>query len=228
MLRSIMALLQGYKTYIVGTTAILYALASAYFGYLDPKSAIDIIFAALGLMGVRSGITTALIQILQVMGLPLPANPTQAAVKNAVAMAAPIAQRLVPLLFIAVMGISILSMTACTTAQGQDPKTILTGIQFGTALAEGAFESICPLSGGGPTFCADNMANYLKGKKALDAAITTAAAAINLSGNINTANVAQLLATLEEDWKTFNGLVNTVKARDAAVRGVSYRPIPLN
>lgn len=127
-----------------------------------------------------------------------------------------------------ICGLAALTMlSACASFQSQDPKAILAEVQFGAALAEAAYDAICPVTGG-PAFCADNAANYVKAKAVLQAAINTAAAAIVASNDVNTVNVAALLQQLEQDWATYNQLVNSVQAKNAALRHTSYRPIPLH
>ena len=48
--------LDGYKTYIVGVGLIMYALGGWVAGKVDPTTAIQSVFVALGLMGLRNGI----------------------------------------------------------------------------------------------------------------------------------------------------------------------------
>lgn len=48
--------LSGKKSYIVATLAIVYAIAEFFTGNVDSNSAIEIIFGALGLVGLRNAI----------------------------------------------------------------------------------------------------------------------------------------------------------------------------
>jgi hypothetical protein len=50
--------LTGYKTYILGTLGILYAVGGFFTGHLDSQSALGVLFASLTAMGIRNGITT--------------------------------------------------------------------------------------------------------------------------------------------------------------------------
>lgn len=111
----------------------------------------------------------------------------------------------------------------------QDPKSVLQAVQYGATLAEAAYDTIC-LANNAPNFCTDPQARaaYQKAKAALDAAILTAAATIDVAGNVNTATVANLLATLQDDWKAYNTIVNTVQLKQAQIKGVAFKPIPLN
>lgn len=54
------AYLEGKKTYIVAACGVLYAIFGFVTGHLDSNTAIDTIFAALAVMGLRDGITTEL------------------------------------------------------------------------------------------------------------------------------------------------------------------------
>lgn len=133
----------------------------------------------------------------------------------------------------AAVGLALLALGACSLLSAisgnapQDPKSVLAEVQFGAALAETAYEAICPPAGGGPSFCANSAADYQKAKTALDAAIKTAAAAIAASNDASTATVAALLDALQNDWQAYNKIVNTTKAKNAALLGVPYEPIPL-
>jgi uncharacterized membrane protein len=55
---TIMQFLKGYKTYILGTLAIVYAIIGFALGFFDSVTALGIIFAGLTAMGLRNGITT--------------------------------------------------------------------------------------------------------------------------------------------------------------------------
>ncbi len=52
----------GYKTYVVAALGIIYAVAGFLTGHVDGNSAIEVILAALGAAGLRSGINTAIAQ----------------------------------------------------------------------------------------------------------------------------------------------------------------------
>ena len=56
--------LQGKKTYSVGICGILYAIFGFISGHLDSVTAISTIFASLGLMGLRNGLTTEIQNIV--------------------------------------------------------------------------------------------------------------------------------------------------------------------
>lgn len=53
-----MNILEGKKTYIVALVSIVYAAAGAFLGYHDWQYAIMVILGALGLAGLRHGVTT--------------------------------------------------------------------------------------------------------------------------------------------------------------------------
>ena len=53
-----MKALAGYKTYILGSCGILYAVFGFVAGHVDLQTAIGIVFASLTAMGIRNGITT--------------------------------------------------------------------------------------------------------------------------------------------------------------------------
>ena len=48
--------INGYKTYIVAIGLIMYALGGWAAGKVDPNTAIQSVFLALGMMGLRDGI----------------------------------------------------------------------------------------------------------------------------------------------------------------------------
>lgn len=50
--------LKGWKTYFLGVGAIITAIGSFLAGAIDLNALVAAIFAALGLMGLRHGITT--------------------------------------------------------------------------------------------------------------------------------------------------------------------------
>lgn len=50
--------LNGYKTYIVAAVTVVFALASWWAGTIDQSAAIAMILGALGLGGLRHGIST--------------------------------------------------------------------------------------------------------------------------------------------------------------------------
>lgn len=223
------ALLQGYKTYIVGVVAILAAGTGFWNHDLTLAAAAQIILTALVGMGLRSSVATTLVQLLQVLGVQLPPNPTQAAVKKAVAAAAPMARKVVPVLFVCAMAGAVLSMAACSFFPAQDPKTILEEVQYGEAIAKATYTGIC-LIPNAPSFCTDPgaMSDYNKAISALDAVIATTAAAIATAGDVNSDTISALLATLQNDWAVYNQIVNTMQARNAALKGLKYTPIPLH
>jgi len=51
-------MLSGYKTYIVGSLGVIWALLGLIFGWVESTQAINIILASLGAMGLRAGIKT--------------------------------------------------------------------------------------------------------------------------------------------------------------------------
>ena len=53
-----MTFLTGKKTYIIGTLTIVYGIIGFATGHLDSNSAIGFLFAGLGMMGLRNGVTT--------------------------------------------------------------------------------------------------------------------------------------------------------------------------
>lgn len=53
-----MNLLPGMKTYIVCAIAIIYALSSFLTGHIDANNLVELILAALGAAGLRSGMNT--------------------------------------------------------------------------------------------------------------------------------------------------------------------------
>ncbi len=55
---ALLAKLSGWKTYIVGVAAILTAVGAWMSGTLDPKGAIEAVWAAIMAMTIRHGITT--------------------------------------------------------------------------------------------------------------------------------------------------------------------------
>lgn len=56
-INSIRGFLDGKKTYIVVIVTLVYAVTSLMLGYIDQQAAIQMILAALGLGGLRSGQT---------------------------------------------------------------------------------------------------------------------------------------------------------------------------
>ena len=75
---------QGYKTYILAGVAIVYAVIGFFSGYMDIKQASDIILAALGFAGLRSGVDSALVLILQALGINVPLGSRVPAIRKAV------------------------------------------------------------------------------------------------------------------------------------------------
>lgn len=57
-LTTLLAKLNGWKTYFLGGGAILTAIGSYLSGVIDLKTAVEAVWAALGLMTLRHGITT--------------------------------------------------------------------------------------------------------------------------------------------------------------------------
>lgn len=51
-------LLQGSKTYIIAIGLICYAIGGLVAGKVDAATAIQSVFIALGMMGIRHGVTT--------------------------------------------------------------------------------------------------------------------------------------------------------------------------
>ena len=49
--------LQGKKTYIVGIAMIAYAIGGLIIGEMDANNSMQLLFTALGLMGLRHGIS---------------------------------------------------------------------------------------------------------------------------------------------------------------------------
>lgn len=49
-------MLDGWKTYIVGTAAICYALGGLVLGKIDANAALEVVLAAFGGMALRNGI----------------------------------------------------------------------------------------------------------------------------------------------------------------------------
>lgn len=158
-----------------------------------------------------------------------PANQAKAAalVKKAVAAA----KNTAPMMLACLLTASV-ALGGCSTLNSiipQTPQTILNEISSGVALAEAAYDGICA-TGSAPSFCTDPdaVAKYNAAKEAILAIIRTAQAAINASDGVDTAEVQADLLTLQDDWKAFNDVVNTIKAKDAALRGVRFVPIPLH
>ena len=108
----------------------------------------------------------------------------------------------------------LLFLSACsTTSSNVDPQTILNETAFAFSVAESAYSAICAINNP-PGFC--DSADYAKARAALNAAFTTARAAIQASGNINSSTIANVLDALATDWNTYNSIVNSVKAKKAA------------
>ena len=61
---------QGKKTYLVAIATIMYALGGAVAGFIDLSIAVGLILGALGLGGLRAGVTKP------VQAFPLPQAPT--------------------------------------------------------------------------------------------------------------------------------------------------------
>jgi hypothetical protein len=75
-----MNFLKGKKTYALAVCGIAYAITGFFSGHLDSKTAFDIIFVSLGLMGLRNGVTTeiqALTNFFPNTQEPLPPQPPQ-------------------------------------------------------------------------------------------------------------------------------------------------------
>lgn len=115
------------------------------------------------------------------------------------------------------------SLSACSIIGGMTPQDDLIATEALFATAEATYDAICSVNQP-PSFCTDpqSAANYAKAKQVLEAAFQTAQAAINASNGISSASIAQLLAAVQNDWNTFNNIVNTTKAK-AARQGIVFR-----
>jgi hypothetical protein len=220
--------LQGYKTYIIGAFTIAFALVGLYLHFISVDAAAQLISTALVGMGLRSSLATALVSLLRVQGVELPPNPSQVAVKKAVAAAAPVARRVAPLFMVCVLAAGMLVGCAGNGGGGLTPQQTLQAVEAGFGLAEATYDAICSVNTP-PAFCTDpsDQVNYAKAKAALEAAFQTAQAAITASGNLDSASVDQLLQAVSDDWAAYNKIVNAVQAKNARLKGVAYHPIPL-
>jgi len=50
-------LFDGYKSYIVAFAMVVYAVAGGYLQYVEPNEAIELVFAAAAVAGIRHGIS---------------------------------------------------------------------------------------------------------------------------------------------------------------------------
>lgn len=221
-----MQALAGYKTYIVAAAMVIYAAAMMWNHGMSTDDGIKMIFAAAGLAGLRSGLTTTLATILTGMGLPVPASASTQALKLVAKTALPIATKLAPVLLVLIMAGTTLS--ACASAPALTPLQTLQAVEGGFALAEATYDAICSVNAP-PSFCTapGDVAAYAKAKIALEAAFQTAQAAISASGNLDSSSIDALLQAVSADWAAYNQIVNATQAKNAARLGVAYHPIPL-
>jgi type IV secretory pathway VirB2 component (pilin) len=56
---SLFSKIEGYKTYIVAVVTVIYALVTMWNGTMDQHTGVAMILGALGLGGLRHGITTS-------------------------------------------------------------------------------------------------------------------------------------------------------------------------
>lgn len=215
-------MLTGYKTYATALIAVLYALYSHFAGSADPGAIIPMmdwptviktVLAAMAVAGLRSGLNTGILSILAGMGVSMVGTPTPLKVK--VARISSGVARAAPMLVLGAILIFSPILQACATPFGTvTPQETLNVVATGFALAEATYDGICTVNSP-PAFCAENAASYAKAKLAVQAALQTAQAAINVAGGADSGAIEQLLATLSQDWNTFNNIVNTVKAKNA-------------
>lgn len=225
-----MQALAGYKTYLVAAAMIVYA-ALSYFHpgnvvpAMDLDGAMKIVFAALALMGIRSGVTTEISKLLAALGVNVTDGNASTPSKVA-AQAVSVARKVAPLVL--VMFCLSLTLTACASAPTLSPQQTLQAVEGGFALAEATYDAICSVNAP-PSFCTNpaDVAAYGKAKVALEAAFQTAQAAISASGGLDSASIDALLQAVSQDWAAYNQIVNTVQQKNAARLGVAYHPIPL-
>ena len=209
-------MLSGYKVYIVAAAAVLYAGTQLWAGNMDMNSAMMMILAALGAGGMRAGMSNETKVQLAAKGIVVPATPSLPAKVEAVkAQAAKIAPTLLTLFLIGSLVFG--SVTACATP-GLTPQQSLNLTEAAFALAEASYDGICSVHTP-PGFCTDpdNQANYAKAKKALQAAFEAAQAAIDLSGNINSAGIQHLIQAAEDAWAAYNDIVKKTEAKAMAI-----------
>lgn len=228
-----MQMLQGYKTYVLAVMTALYAWVGFFYGgppstipHTDIGTAIALTLAAATVCGLRAGIANEVKVLLAGLGIQL---PNTSSVQAKLAAAAQQAKKIAPVLALGFVLILSSGLQGCAaTGGGLTPQQTLQAVEAGFAMAEATYDAICSVNAP-PTFCTDasNQANYAKAKQALEAAFATAQAAITASGNMDSASIDALLNAVAQDWATYNGLVNGVKAKDAARRGVVFVPIPL-
>lgn len=111
--------LQGYKTYAVMALAVAYAAYGFFFAHtLDQNTAMNIVLAALGLGGLRSGFTTEIGKLLALGGVaPSETATIKTVAATPVALAAyRTAQKVAPVLACAfIFGAVLMSLQACST-----------------------------------------------------------------------------------------------------------------
>lgn len=206
--------LQGYKTYIVGTAAIAYALLGLWGGLLDIGTASNLAVLGLGLMGVRSGITTALVQILITHGVPLPPNPGTQAIKKAVAVAKNIAPMLA-LLF--VMGIAL---TGCGTVGSyfDNPQNDLQIAETGFSTALALYESVCNTNAGSSFCTPDNIQQAINLEAAVQAAIKVAQSVLTTANGapVSSAVIQADINNVVVAVQKFSDFVNSLQVQKAS------------
>lgn len=132
------SILSGYKTYLTGIAMIAYA-AVGYFLLKPPNTltepaALQIVFAAFALMGLRSGVTTEVSKLLAALGVNVldgnaatpklvQQQPNSLGAKVDVTARKIAAAASVFLLYAVVPAIALLSLVACSTATDA-PKTV--------------------------------------------------------------------------------------------------------
>lgn len=220
-----MQMLAGYKTYFIAAAMAIYAVAMFWNGTESQPDMIKLLFAAAGLAGLRSGVATEIQNVLTALGIQLPPSPSNVQVKTMAKVSGPLA-RVAPLFFVLLFVGA--SLTGCASAPTLTPQQTFQGIEAGFALAEATYDAICSVNSP-PTFCTapGDVAAYAKAKIALEAAFTTAQAAISASGNLDSASIDALLQAVSADWAAYNQIVNATQAKQAARLGIAYHPIPL-
>jgi len=212
--------LQGYKTYFVGIAALVYAGLGLWGGLLDVGAASNLALVGLGVMGIRSGITTALVQILIAHGVPLPPNPGTQAIKKAVA----IAKNAAPMLaLIVVMGVGL---AGCGSLGGyfDNPQNDLQIAEttFSTALT--LYESICNSNANAPFCTPANIQQAINLEAAVNAAIKVAESVLATSNGtpVSSDTIQTDVNNVVGAVRNFSDFVNSLQAQKVQAAALAH------
>lgn len=221
-----MDFLSGKKTYIVAIFAILYAISQWWAGAMPQPDAVKMILAAAAVFGFRSAFATEFSKLAAALGYGSAGASMLAGVRSGpMTNMREAAKGVAPALAIAlVLGGSLFGLRACAAFGGSgDPVTQLKTYEGYFALAEATYDAICSVNAA-PGFCLNN-GDYAKAKIAIEALFKTAEDALAVDPT-NTASIANLIPDIVADWLTYSQIVDGVQAKNAKLRGVTYRPLP--